>query len=67
MVEVVAEDVGEEVRKVEEDTYKEVVEETEAHMKMELTSHMLPVILKIKRGPHSQTIQGKGSLRNRFT
>ena len=66
MVEVVAEDVEEEVDEVEEDTYKDVVEGAAEHMKMELTSQMSPVTLKIQSEPHSQTIQGKGSLRNRY-
>ena len=48
---------------VEEDTDEEVVEEAEAHMKMELTSQMSPVTLKIQSGPHSQKIQGKVLLR----
>ena len=43
--------------------YKEAMEEELAHMKMGLTSQMSPVTLKIQSGPHSQTIQGKGSLR----
>ena len=66
MEEVVAEDVEEEVDKVEEDTSKEVVEGADAHMKMKLTSQMSSVTLKIHSGPQSQTIQGKGSLRNRY-
>ena len=36
------------------------------HMKMELTSQISPVTLKIQGGTHSQTIQGKLSLRNHF-
>ena len=43
-----AEDVEEEVEEVEENTPKEVVEEAAAHMKMELTSHISPVTLKIQ-------------------
>ena len=66
MVEVVAEDVEEEMDKLEEDTDEEVVDEAVAHMKMELTSHMSPVTLRIQSGQHSQTIQGKGSLRTRY-
>ena len=56
MSEVVAEDVEEEVDKVEEDTPKEVVEGAAMHMKMELTSQMSPVTLRIHSWPHSQTI-----------
>ena len=66
MEEVVKEDVEEEVDKVKEDTSKEIVEGAAAHMKMELISHMSPVTLKIKSEPHSQTIQGKGSLRTQY-
>ena len=66
MAEVVAEDVEEEVDKEEEDTSEEVVEELVAHMKMELVSYISAVTLKIQSGPHSQTIQGKGSLRTRY-
>ena len=40
----------------EEETAEEVVEEAAAHMKMELTSHMSPVTLKIQIRPYSQTI-----------
>ena len=65
MEEIVTEDAEAEVDKVEEDMSKEIVEGAEAHMKMELTSQMSPVTLNIKSGPHSQTIQGKGSLRTR--
>ena len=57
--EVMAEEVGGKVEEIEEYTSKEVVEESAAHIKMELTSHMSPVILKIQSGTHSQTIQGK--------
>ena len=64
MSEFAEEDVEEELDKVEEETSKEVVEGAAAHMKMELTSQMSPVNLKIHSGPHSQTIQVKGSLRN---
>ena len=60
MAEVVAEDVEEEVDKVEEDTSKEAMEGSASHMKMVLTSHMSPVTLNIQSGPHSQKIQGKG-------
>ena len=42
---------------VEEDTSKEVVEGVAARTKMELTSHMSTVTLKIQIDPHSQTIQ----------
>ena len=63
MAEVLVEDVEEDVDEVEEDTYKDVSEGAAAHMKMELTSQMSPVTLKIHSGTHSQTIQGKGSLR----
>ena len=56
MSEVAEEDVEEDMDTVEEGTAKEVVEEAEAHMKMELTYQMPPVTLKIKSGPHSQTI-----------
>ena len=51
---------------VEEYTAKEVVEEVAAHMKMELVSQMSPITLKIQSGPHSQTIQVKGSLKTRY-
>ena len=47
------------VDEVEEDTTEEAVEEAKAHMKMGLTYQMPPVTLKIKSGPHYQTIQGK--------
>ena len=66
MAEVVSEDMEEEVGEVEEDTSKEVVEGAAVHIKMKLTSQMSPVTLKIQRGPHSQTIQGKLSLRTRY-
>ena len=46
--------------KVEEDTAKEVVEEAAVHMKMELTYQNSPITLNIKRGVHSQMMQGKG-------
>ena len=52
---------------VEEDTFEEVVEEAAAHMKMELTSKISPVTLKIQIGSHSQTIQLKGSQRTHYT
>ena len=61
--EVLVEDVGEEVGEVQEETSEEVVEAAAAHMKIELTSQISPVTLKIQSGPHSQTIQVKGSLR----
>ena len=51
---------------LEEDMVEEVVEEAAAHMKMELTSQISPVTLKIKTGPHSKTIQEKGSLRTQY-
>ena len=51
---------------LEEEMYKEVVEEEAAQMKMELTYQMSPVTFKIQSGPHSQTIQGKGSLRTQY-
>ena len=66
MAEVVAEEVEEEVDEVEEETSEEVVEGSAAHIKMELTSQMSPITLKIQSGPHSQTIQIKGSLRTRY-
>ena len=66
MTEVAAESLEEEVDKVEEETAEEVVEEAASHMKMKLTSHISPVTLKIHSGLHSQTIQGKESLRNRY-
>ena len=56
MAEVAEEDVEEEVNEGEEETAEEVVEEAAAHMKMELTSHMSPVTLKIQIRPYSQTI-----------
>ena len=52
--------------KVEKDTDEEFVEETTAHMKMELTSHISPVNLKIQIWTYSQLIKGKGSLRTRY-
>ena len=61
-----AEDVEEEVDKVEEEISKEVVEGAASNMKMKLIYHMSPITLKIQSGPHSQTIQGKGSLRTRY-
>ena len=67
MVEVTEEDMDEEVDEVEEDMSEEVVEEAAANTKIELTSQMSPVTLKIHSGPHYQTIQGKGSLRTRYT
>ena len=66
MEEVVAEDVEEEVYKVEEETSKEVLEGATAHMKMELTYQMSPITLKIQSGPHSKTIEVKGSMRTRY-
>ena len=67
MTEVVAETVEEEVDEVEEDTSKEFVEGAAANMKMELISKMSHVALKIQSGPHSQTIQVKVSMSNRYT
>ena len=67
MSEVTAEDVEKEVENLDEDTADEVLEEAVAHMKMELTSQMSPVTLKIWIGLHSETIQGKVSLRTRYT
>ena len=67
MEKITEEDMEEDVEKVEEDTDEEVVEEAAAHMKMELTSHISPVILKIQSGTHSQTKQGKVSLRTQYT
>ena len=66
MAEVVAEDVEEDVDKVEQNTSKEVVEGAAAHMRMELTSQISPNSLKIQSGLHSQRIQGKGSLRTPY-
>ena len=51
----VAENVGEEVDKVEKDTSKEVVEEATTHTKVVLTYQMLPITLKIQIGIHSKT------------
>ena len=59
MEEFMAEDVDKEVVEVEEDTSEEVVEGAALHMKMELTSQMSPITLKIQSGPHPQTMQGK--------
>ena len=56
----------EEVNDLEEETSKEVVEGEAEHMKMELKSQVSPVTLKIQSRLHSQTIQGKRSLRNRY-
>ena len=56
----------EEVDTVEEDTSEEVLEGAAVHMKMELISQMSPVTLKTQSGPHSQTIQVKGSLMTRY-
>ena len=66
MSEVTAEDVEKEVENLDEDTADEVLEEAVAHMKMELTSQMSPVTLKIQSGLHYQKIHGKGSLRTRY-
>ena len=54
------------MEEVEEDMSKEIMEGAAAHMKMELSSYMSPFTLKIKSEPHSQMIQGKGSLRTRY-
>ena len=51
-----AEDVDEEVDKVEGNAPNAVVKGAVTHMKMELTYQMSPVTLKIQSGPHSQTI-----------
>ena len=63
---VVTEDMDEDVDESEEETPEEVMEGLALHMKMEFTSQMSPVTLKIQSGPHSQTIQGKGSLTTRY-
>ena len=60
------EDGDEELYEVEEDTSKEVVERSKAHIKIELSSQMSTVTLNIYSGPHSQKIQVKGSLRTRY-
>ena len=59
--------MGKEVYKLEDDMSEEVVEEAAIHMKMELTSQISPVTLKIQSGPQSQTIQVKVSLRNGYS
>ena len=56
MSEVTEDDVEEKVEKVEEYTAEEIVEESAAHMKMELISQMLPVTSKIKSGTPYQMI-----------
>ena len=66
MSEVVTKGVEEEVDELEEDTSKEVVKVATVHIKMELTFHMSLVTLKIQSKPHSQTIQGKRSLRTQY-
>ena len=66
MTEVVAEDMEEEVDKVDEYTYKDIMEGAAAHMKMELTSQISPVTLSIHSGTHSQTMEGKLSTRTRY-
>ena len=48
------------MEEVEEDTYKEVVEKSAAHMKMRLTSHMSPVTFKMQSGTYSLTRQEIG-------
>ena len=65
MSEVAAEDVEEEMDKVEEEMVEEVVEKKAAHMKIELISQMSPVTFSIWVGSHSQMIQGRGSLSTR--
>ena len=60
MEEDVADDMGGYVKRVEEETSKEVLEVSEAHMKMGLTSHMPTINFKVQSGPHSKTRQGKG-------
>ena len=54
------------MEEVEEDTDKEVVEETVAHMKMELTPQLSSVNLNIQSETHSYMIQGKVSLRTHY-
>ena len=66
MAEIMAEDVEEDLDKVEEDTAEKLVEEAAAHMKMELKSNMSPITLKIQSGTQTQTIKGKESLRTRY-
>ena len=44
---------------VEEDASEEFVEEAEGHMKMEFSSQMSPVTLKIQSGLKYQTRQEK--------
>ena len=51
---------------LEDGMSKELLEGAAVHMKMELIYQMSPVTLKIHIGPHSQTIQVKGSLRTRY-
>ena len=60
MEEDVADDMGGYVNRVEEETSGEVVEVSEAHMKMGLTSHMPTRTFQVQSGPHSKTRQGKG-------
>ena len=60
MAKDVTEDVEEEADEVKDDTYKEVVEESAAHMKIGLVYHMSLVTLKVQSGTHSQTRQEKG-------
>ena len=47
------------MEKVEEDTGAEVVDEAAAHTKVELTSHMSTITLKIQSVTHSQKSQVK--------
>ena len=54
-----AQDAGEEMENVEEDASEEFVEEAEGHMKMEFSSQMSPVTLKIQSGLKYQTRQEK--------
>ena len=67
MAEDAPEDMEEELYELDQDAAEEVMEEVVAHMKIELVSQMSPITLKIQSGPHSQTIQGKGSLKTRYT
>ena len=54
------EDMGEDVNEVEENTYKEVVEESVLHMKVGFTSKMSSITLKMQSSPHYQTRKEKG-------
>ena len=57
MAEDAAEDMGEEVDKLEDYAAKEVMEELAAHMKMILTTHMSPITFNMSSGLHSLMIQ----------